>query len=90
MKKIYELALINSSEETRYLNVDIYEYDTLEQTLEELTNKLNSLKSISFYDFIEISIQEQDEDGENINTYIFMEINLKEYLAGRNKNGASY
>lgn len=74
MNKIYEIAIMEDD-----LPVSIYEYSSYEGCLLDL---YRLIRRWSEYDRIEISTQEQNEDGENINTYIWGIINIKELLKG--------
>ena len=74
MNKIYEIAIMEDD-----LPVSIYEYSTYEDCVLDL---YRLIRRWSEYDRIEISTQEQNEDGENINTYIWAIINIKELLKG--------
>ena len=73
MKK-YEIALLYYSCE--YENVKTYEYDTMDDLQQELKSIIENADESLFK--IELSIVEQNEDGENLNAYIFCEIDIKQ------------
>lgn len=70
----YEIAVFNEDKEV----VQIYEYTTLNEMLNALTYIIDR-----FYEFeyIELATQHQ-EDDENINTYVWATIDIKEYCKG--------
>lgn len=80
MRKVYETAIIVEDTEIP-LPIRIYEYDNLKEQLNDLCC---ILKSDKFKDYhkIELSINDVEEDGENINNYCWAEINLKEFNLG--------
>lgn len=73
MKK-YEIALLFGSYE--YESVKTYEYDTIKDMQQDL-KKITENADTNLYK-IELSIQEQDLHGENLNTYTFCEIDMQQ------------
>lgn len=80
MKK-YEIALLFGSYE--YKDVITYEFDTMKDLQAELRNIIEDIDENLYK--IELSIQDQDESGENQNTYTFADINIQEFLKGETK-----
>lgn len=74
MKK-FEIAIMYNS--YTYEDVKTYEYDTIEELQQHLQWIMNSNDDCIYK--IELSIQEQDEDGANEDTKTFCEIYPKEY-----------
>ena len=74
MTKKYEIALLFGSYE--YDNVQTYEYDTIE----DMQNAVKDIMANADGDLykIELSVLEQDEYGENINTWSLCDIFIKD------------
>lgn len=79
---VFELAICFDSGYEDFIS---HEYDTLQKCLDDLQYVLESNK-YKDADRIELSIQEREEEnGENINTLIFGEIDMKEWRKGEQK-----
>ena len=78
MKKVYEIALLYGGFD--YENVKTYEYATMEEMQNDLKEILKREDKALFK--IEISILEQDQNGENEKVYTFCDINIQELLRG--------
>lgn len=80
MKKVYETSILVEDTEIP-LPIKIYEYYNLKDQLNDLCC---ILKSDKFKDChkIELSLNDVEEDGDNINNYCWAEINLKEFNLG--------
>nr|DAK86229.1 MAG TPA: hypothetical protein [Caudoviricetes sp.] len=79
---VFELAICFDS---GYEDIKIYEYKTLKKCLFDLQYILEH-NLYNEADRIELSIQEREEkDGENINTYSFATIDMKEWRKGEQK-----
>lgn len=76
MTKRYEIALLFGSYE--YDNVQTYEYDTIE----DMKNAVKDIMAKADCDLykIELSVLEQDEDGENITTCALCDIFVKNII----------
>lgn len=78
----YEMALLYESYNYEKASIIVEEYNNIEFMQYDLKEILKYTDNNLYK--IELSILEQDENGENINCWTFCEINVREYLKGKN------